>query len=268
MGRIQSLCSWDDTNLSDLRDEYLAGCSYKQLAHKYGCSTATISHSLHRAGVAPRIKKCLIDAEYFETLDTPSKCYWFGFLCADGYVNRLKTCVRLKSADVGHLQLFREAVGSTHSIRQVCRRSPFGLFPHVVLEISSKQMSGHLLRHKIYDIKSGIIESLHTISFLSSWIAGYFDGDGWISFKRTHNQRVCAWGICGPRPTIEFVLNEVASKCGFPLVSVFPNGTVYKFQYGGSLRVRKICEWLGEYDLPRLSRKYIKYRSLAESFNA
>ena len=265
------LCKWPDTQLRRLVGEYESGDSYLTLARRYGCSLATISRSLKRAECTPRLKICGLDTHYFDTLDTPEKCYWFGFLCADGYADRLRIIVGLKASDRSHLERFRAAIGSTHTISERDYTGPFGRHQSVNLQISSKYLAARLMGHGLYSIKSGDATPLQQVSYLQSWLAGYWDGDGWLCFRRISGHRKCQWGLCGPQNMMEFVNQLIATSCRIEPGKVLPHKSTNKIvylRYEGSYRVVNIMEWLNEHSIPHLERKYAKYNALKESFDA
>lgn len=147
--RVQSLCKWPDDKLAELGNEYNNGLSFGQLAKKHNCSIATISNSIKRIGIKTRMITHNINNDYFEFLDSADKCYWFGFLAADGYAKKKEKnhkqyhlIINLKATDIRHLHKFRDAIGATHPIKTRSRAGPFGYFSHAKFEISCKKNGG------------------------------------------------------------------------------------------------------------------------------
>jgi len=135
---------------------------------------------------------------------TPLGAYWIGFLMADGCVNResegksLRLMVRLSVRDRGHLERFREWIGSEHAIYEKDHIDPAGNPQRsCCLQISSEPLCAALGRWGVVPQKTGreqpVVELIDNRNF---W-RGCVDGDGSVY---EGGQRVY---LCGGRPIVD-----------------------------------------------------------------
>lgn len=125
-----------------------------------------------------------IDSTFFNTIDTEEKAYWLGFFTADGYVkgNNIELCLAEK--DKTHIEAFKKAVNSQHTISKkttVLNDKTFVAYRISVKdnELASALQSYGLTNNKSYD---AFIPSEHQIPkhLFRHYIRGMFDGDGSI----------------------------------------------------------------------------------------
>ena len=65
-----------------------------------------------------RFKKDLThDNNFFEMIDSEEKTYWVGFLAGDGYIDKNRPNLGCESADIPHMQLLCQAIGSPAYIK-------------------------------------------------------------------------------------------------------------------------------------------------------
>lgn len=126
----------------------------------------------------------------FEELDEYS-CYWGGFLAADGNVdssNRIR--LMLKYDDIGHLEKFKELLGSTHTIATNTDQ-----YNRCSFEFTHKKMREDLEHNfNIVPNKTDklIFPSHLSIEQLRHYIRGYFDGDGSICESFSNKNSITA----------------------------------------------------------------------------
>lgn len=100
---------------------YLAGASAKQAAEQFGYSRATGQNVLKRRGVPTRPlsethRRYTVDEGFFDSIDTPDKAYWLGFLTADGVIGDSFVRIHLKLDDTDHLCKFTASLRSEQPI--------------------------------------------------------------------------------------------------------------------------------------------------------
>lgn len=111
---------------------------------------------------------------FFQTIDSPEKAYWLGFLGADGCVSPNGFKVALKSGDVSHLRQLSADVSFTGPVR--ARPS----MNASELTVCSMRMRADLIRHGVVPRKSYCNPApwLPAEHLRAHFWRGYFDGDG------------------------------------------------------------------------------------------
>lgn len=128
--------------------------------------------------------------DVFEELDEYS-CYWGGFLAADGNVDSKKRVrLMLQYDDMGHLEKFKELIGSTHTISYNTDQ-----YNRCSFEFTSRKMCEDLERN--FNIVPNKTDKLKfpkhlTVEQLRHYIRGYFDGDGSICESFSNKNSITA----------------------------------------------------------------------------
>ena len=133
------------------------------------------------------MKKYNINEKFFSNIDSEEKAYWLGFLYADGYIRSNKlNFVRLKLAikDLGHMEKFRESIGSNHRIEIY----DSVINPYCQITIGCKEMVLDLINSGCVNNKGFKIRLPNVQDHLMAhFIRGYFDGDGCITHKNVNS---------------------------------------------------------------------------------
>lgn len=129
------------------------------------------------------------DEEYFKNIDTPEKAYWIGFIAADGNIYRREghlglISISVKDNDIELLENFQQELKTAKPI-SVIRDKRRENTKMATLQISSDLLCNQLLEigigiRKTFDLSISQIFSNIPKKFWSSFILGYFDGDGSI----------------------------------------------------------------------------------------
>jgi hypothetical protein len=148
------------------------------------------------------IKKRLygVDEQYFSNIDTPEKAYWYGFIWADGNVQRNALTIALHPKDTIILENFKRCIASGHPIINVPQNNTNKL------TITSKVLARDLVSlnitpQKTYDDHIPIIGEEYKLFFL----LGLFDGDGCFTTRK--------WSICC-RPIMANWIVEILHSIG------------------------------------------------------
>jgi hypothetical protein len=130
-------------------------------------------------------KKNGANENYFELLDTNRKAYWLGLIAADGWIVTEKKKptgfgIALKKEDSYLLKQFAIDLGCPSMYRK--ERIENNLWQ---VKFSSEKIASDLIKLKIVPRKSKVLE-IPQLSFplFSSWLRGYFDGDGSVSIRK------------------------------------------------------------------------------------
>lgn len=144
------------------------------------------------------MRKYALNEDVFETLNNESS-YWLGYLAADGFISdkprQVQVRLKLSKKDLSTLEMFSDFCESGKPIYW-----DEG-YPCVI--ISSRKIVTDVKKFLPAKNKSSTL-TLPDIDkqFLSHFLRGYFDGDGWASFLAP---RTLSIGICGLGPIINTI---------------------------------------------------------------
>lgn len=113
-----------ESQVTDIVSSYLT-CTAKELASKHRLSRGYILELWAKHGLKGKSRrKYAVDLDYFETIDSPDKAYFLGFIAADGCVRKplhgpLVLSIRISSKDeellVSFLKHLRSNIPIHHS---------------------------------------------------------------------------------------------------------------------------------------------------------
>lgn len=201
-------------------------------------------------------RKHKFNENYFEQIDNNEKAYWFGFLMADGCVYKgsdkhsYRLQINLKASDIEQLEAFQRAIESNYSIQIKSLKNSDA----AILKINSTKMCMDLINHGLTERKS-LVCKFPDINekYISSFILGYFDGDGCITNK---NKNRWTFGIVGG----EEMLRSIQSK--LPVETY-----IYKIKHSEAVsletsshkNIYQLFKWLYNDASIFLQRKYNKF---------
>lgn len=172
------------------------GLSTVQMAKVAHCSPDAIRNGMKRLEIPinhyqsnQSKRKYHINDEYFQTIDTEEKAYWFGFLMADGYViEKGYITIGLSQKDEEHLKRFLTAVGSNSPITRYVSNGGIPGKEHNMSKITvcSVKLARDLIKRGLKSPKS-LQEFLPLLpdEWYPAFIRGYFDGDGNFHYSQT-----------------------------------------------------------------------------------
>lgn len=169
------------------------GSSIRTVLRKYGNGVLNLS-ALQKLDF-PR------NSDYFETINSPDKAYWLGFLYADGCLDK-KNSVRLglASVDEEHVIKFQKAIGAInnkiiHSEKKMNGKTYY----QSIFTIRDEKMHSDLTNLGCVNNKSLTLKFPYEKipeDLYSHFIRGYFDGDGSINYtKKIYQGRQHHWRI-------------------------------------------------------------------------
>ncbi len=237
--------------------EYLEGKTIDQLAEKYGCSTGPIRHALIRANCekrdsSNRNRKYTINETFFDTIDTPNKAYFLGFLYADGCNSKNGNTITLPLSvpDEEILLKLNKIINSTRPLqfKPISRKNP-NHTDQYCLAISNKHISKQLNRLGVVSNKSLILkfptEKQVPNHLIHHFIRGYFDGDGHVGISGNSYHI----SFVGTFDMMQGIQKHVISGCGFNEVTIRRDHAerttnTFSFKYGGNIQCTIFKEWL------------------------
>ena len=166
---------------------YLNTHSLKETAIHYNLSYKTMINGLIRFGFYTPTRKHKItknncyNQNFFSKIDSHDKAYFLGFLMADGYIcttpYNKQIGIGIQTKDKYILEYYKNLIGKKLNIKQYKNSSK--------LTITSTIMYSDLTKLGFIENKSHNDYHFPDIpdEFKSSFICGYFDGDGCITIK-------------------------------------------------------------------------------------
>lgn len=221
-----------------------------------------------------------VDKDYFKCIDTPEKAYWLGFLMVDGcvleYRNRntgkLKAMglqLNLSKIDSSHIELFKSCVKSEAPITYPKAKCGDTICDTTKIVICCTNMYRDLIEHGCVPRKSLILKfpNIDELNgFESSFIRGYLDGDGSVSFtigKQIKETRKPTYSFyCNILGTDLFLdsLNDVLSKSGIIAYKKMYKINTPELRLFGRQNLLKFFEYLySDNSECYLKRKYDKF---------
>lgn len=246
------------------------GSSPRDIAKITGFYYGTVVKNLRKAGekmpTKGRFKRkyYLKNENFFDSIDSESKAYFLGLLCADGnvYKNRIK--LTLESKDCHIIQTFAEVLETNKPVFRKTYPSHNGC-ETCHLEIVSEQLVKSLLKLGVTPNKSltlcfpDIDKNYH-----SHFIRGYFDGDGRFALSKNRKmQYTCGmFSMLGTRQFLERSQTILMEKCILQKTKLIKTGNIFRLSYGGNKQVKRIVEFMYKNSSIFLVRKYNKIFNL------
>lgn len=257
---------WSEDQIAFIIKEYNDHHSTTKIADMFKTSPETIRNVLRKNGQKvlsiEELKK--IDyprnSNYFQTIDSPDKAYWLGFLYADGYIGKgSEIRINLSSKDEEHLKKFLSAIGASNSkIHHSEKITQNKVFSQSYISLRDKKMCKDLGDKGCVNKKSFVLtfptekvpENLY-----SHFIRGYFDGDGSIHFTQCGQAKKPNYRIsfCGTKDMLE----HIRSILGKDKLSLEKRENIYSLSINGNKQLEKILSFIyeGSYDEIELTRK-------------
>jgi hypothetical protein len=218
-----------------------------------------------------RIHKHTVNEHFFETL-SPESCYWAGFLAADGNVFGNSVKLELQIRDRHHLERFALDTGFEGNIDNITRTFSSGIMGHRStlnktytysrMRVSSKRWVNDLdVNFNITEKKSLTLKApdIANLEHSLSYIIGYIDGDGCISFNKNSQKGCWYLSVMGTYDTLSFIKQTLDDL--FPYennnkqASVIKKGKIYIYAVGGE-RIKRTLSYLKLIEVPKLQRKW------------
>lgn len=254
--------AWTQEQVAYIIDKYTQeNYTLKQLGKEFGCSYGSIKNLLHRNNIKSRGSKQGYprQSDYFKVIDSKSKAYWLGFLCADGCVHSKNFNISINITDREHLIKFQKAISCpNHKITETIDTRFKNAKPLYQFSIKDKELHTSLVVHGCVPQKSLALTKIPNIprDYVPHFIRGYFDGDGSLHYlKGTNNFRISFLGT-------ELFLKDIQKELGVENISLAKGtGEAYVLQIAGRKQIMRILKCLyndANQDI-RLDRKYSKY---------
>ena len=250
----------------------LGTVSLEKIGQEIGVSRSAIKTLLIKEGVYvqnKRARKFTGNFNYFETIDTPEKAYWLGFIFADGCVSPKRigqggAClkIRLHPKDREHLEKFVSCLEGNFEIKERINSGYSEGQPCIDLEINSHKMVSDLISQGVLPVKSPILKPPSLKPELEmDFIRGYFDGDGSIYKNPQGNNYTVSF--VGTKEILIWIQSKLQLNQKLEKRQQEHNNCFY-FRVGGTNKPFKLLSKLYN-DNICLQRKYNIYQSLQSS---
>lgn len=126
-------------------------------------------------------RKIFFDEYFFQNIDTEEKAYFFGFLSADGFIDKKgKTLtITLAEKDVHILEDLSKAIRFSGDIKDSKRNRKTIYFCSKTLVSSLKEKG--ITNNKTFTLEFPSLEK----DMMRHYLRGYFDGDGYIGERQS-----------------------------------------------------------------------------------
>lgn len=233
------------------KNKYIDGDVVVDIAKEYKYSKSCVLNTIKRAGVSidkPNIRPYTEPREcmhYFDTIDSPDKCYFLGLLLADGGLcsSKYSVNISLKSIDGYMIDAFARLFNtSSTSVSRFDNRAG-KIYYSKRSSICSKHLYLRLIELGIFPrktyIDSDYIFNNIPADYMSHFLRGFFDGDGTI-------------GIYNNRPRMGFVgcnlvmnkISNIIHELGFSYKKPLASKSWYSITWGAVKEVIGIMDYM------------------------
>lgn len=198
-----------------------------KLANELNCSKDFIKKIWRENNVSEKYQKhqlYSLNEKYFAHIDSHSKAYFLGFICADGCIYRRNNhqgmlSIAVKDIDIEILNNFTKEIETSKPI-SISKQSEKTTM--ATLQLTSDILVEDLLNlgvgiRKTFDLSIEYISKHIPKKFIPSFILGYFDGDGSIDIPKDNTISKSHIRISAPLKSLENFKNileefEINSK--------------------------------------------------------
>lgn len=197
-------------DLDEVTSEYIVSnyqtMAYSEIGKHIGLTEKQVEAWVRNHIKDRVLKKRVFNEDYFETINTPDRAYWLGFIYADGWISIHKRnnsdpdsrlCyefgMELQRRDEYMLHKLNELLGGQHIVKQlhnktlIVNNSKASETDSSVLRVYSKKLVSDLMTngidlHKSYSDVFPVVED----RFFFDFLRGYIDGDGYVTKQRKY----------------------------------------------------------------------------------
>lgn len=244
--------------------ELLTTHSQKDVAKMFNLTQSGVQRIARINGVKNKksrlnMSKISLNVDYFNEINNPNKAYWFGFICADGYINSSYNKLTIMVKDLEILEKFKKDIESEHKISKIVQydKRTDKTYEEYSLQITNELFVSNLKKNGICHEKSEILSfpTCFNESLYPYFIAGLFDGDGSVS----KDKKSLRCSLISTREVLTFINGFFSEKFGWKPCAIYKvtenKSNVYKtFWYKHSIDFLKYI-YCGEQTI-YLQRKY------------
>lgn len=228
--------------------------------------------------------------KFFECIDSDEKAYWLGFLYADGSIHELYRNHKIKAMvlelalaekDKSHVERFVKDIGSNVPLDKRYTKLNNNIYYSYRARINNTKICRDLISlgctpRKSLTLTFPDIKLLNGLE--SSFIRGYFDGDGCICYsqrnyvdKRNKNEYVQKYMIVSIVGTNDFLmsLSNILKKYGinFKTVNQSNTGKAKEIRLTKKNEIKKFYDYIYNNCSIKLERKHSKFIESFKQFD-
>lgn len=223
---------------------------------------------VRKPGNAQRNKGYGIDKTFFENINSHEKAAVLGFICADGCndMKNWKTVITIHPKDIDYLEKINNLIqpNKKNSIIKYNYTTKDGkISKRAILIIYSIKICQDLNKIGCKPRKSLTLDLPNLKEeYFSSFMAGFFDGDGCL----THNKNDYQIQIASS-DLFCFKAKSLIEKILDINVNVYKKGKISIISIGGNNQVEKFMDWIYLKTSIKLNRKWDKYLKMKNYLN-
>lgn len=251
---------------------YQNGMSMDSIAEHFDSCRHTIGRTLKKYGFKIDRIKYHCDDNYFDVIDTKEKAYILGLLWADGCndINLGKIQLQLQERDVGILEAINKLTNNNRPLyfTPLHDKNPNWQNTYTLV-LKSYHMSEVLNNYGMMPRKSLVLEFPNCLdkSLYSSFILGYFDGDGSISYNA--DTKALNVDIVGTHMFLG-VVQDICKEIGIKTFLHSKNDDYHIIcTLGIANKNDRIAflNWIYNDSTIKIERKYLKYQQCLNDYN-
>ena len=193
----------------------------KEICESLNLNRAYVIWLLKRSGIQCRgTRKYSINKEYFKNIDSSNKAYFLGLLMADGCIKDYRSVhIALHKQDEHILESFKKELEYNTPLKIKSCNYPNGdrNYNMLNLEINSKDIVSDLAKYNIVPRKTYKKDlEIPNISYIGSFIRGFFDGDGSVYIKEVKKWKYLGVNFTGNLNllnSLKTILSQYSIKC-------------------------------------------------------
>ena len=237
----------------------------KEIAKHLKCSIRDVNIYLGYKNLIFNSRKYNLDENYFETINTPNKAYWLGFLYADGCIlvrernNKISYIleVSLCEDDYNHLEKLKMCLKSNSPIKS---KTIKGKYKACRLNICNKKICQDLIKLGCTPKKSLTLtfptEDQVPKELIPHFIRGYLDGDGCV-YNGEYGMSI---SFVGTESFLNSIQNIVFNELGLTKTVLGRKGNAFQCAWSGTGNTKTWFDYLYNYnDIIFLQRKFEKF---------
>ena len=257
-GYIRGSRNFTDEQEAEIAKRYLSGESARGIAKSFCLDKTSILAALRRQGVgqrspAERNRLYAVDEHAFDTI-TEEAAYWWGFLYADGSVNKRSVILSLKWDDLDHVEKFKEFMKSEAPIKKYGHKLGCDIHYACYIGITSQHLANRMTELGIvpHRTRFDCVKDNLSQDMIRHWIRGFFDGDGTVY---NSGGRFCV-GFMGSLEVIEWIRGCIPFVDKNKRIHKHSISNVFYLIFSGNNISRKITDYLYSGQTLYMDRKY------------
>lgn len=205
---------------------------------------------------------------FFEKIQSEEDAYWLGIMYSDGWIRSDRNAIGLGSIDLDLIEKFQKYTGCTNKILVKEKDYNVGKWfvdghviksskPFYILEFCSKKTKENLGKLGCVPAKSKILtcplEEQVPNNLLIHFARGYWDGDGWVTWKDGRYSTGCV----GTKQFLEGLTNKLKIH-HYGKIREKENN-IFEFRIDKKVCVKSVLDKLYKNSKIYLDRKYNNY---------